>query len=200
MKYLLAPVMLLFFFGLLSCMNIKSSIVSFHKMDSVQPKTYFFSPLPEQQGSLEYEHYKKNVIKNLKRYDWQLSEDGEMRIEFAYRISRGDTTESITAHTSPSPASTIGDIVDPSNKSMWTVAQTQTTFTTSTIRTYSREFKIRIYDNLADSEGNKNMVLEGTVISVGEIAELTTVLPYLIESFFDDFPGVSGEVRKVMKF
>lgn len=57
----------------------------------------------------------------------------------------------------------------------------------------------RKYDVIINNR-NGERVLEGKATSTGTNGELSRILPYIIDSFFDGFPGESSKTREVYKY
>ncbi len=65
-------------------------------------------------------------------------------------------------------------------------------------RVFARTLELRLIDRKAFTEGKMKVVYEGKVVSSGSSGQLPVVLPWMIKALFEDFPGKSGTVRKVI--
>jgi hypothetical protein len=69
----------------------------------------------------------------------------------------------------------------------------------STDSVYTRVLNLDIIDIEKSKSGQVNKVYECKATSIGTSETLPPVMPALIGSIFDDFPGISGVTREVTK-
>jgi len=60
---------------------------------------------------------------------------------------------------------------------------------------YTRVLRLDIVDKQALAEGNIKKLYEGKVVSSGSSSQVAQVLPTMVKTLFEDFPGKSGNTR-----
>ena len=68
---------------------------------------------------------------------------------------------------------------------------------TKTRQLYSRNVEIIIYNAESYKSDNPGRLFESSASSLGSNAQINAVMPFIIESIFQDFPGVSGQTKTV---
>ncbi len=68
---------------------------------------------------------------------------------------------------------------------------------TDTRQLFVRSVEIDIYRGASYDTPKKDRVFEGRALSLGQNGQLETVLPYILDALFKDFPGRSGETLRV---
>lgn len=190
------------------CGRVKSEVTSFHEMPPSSTETFIMMPMKEQDNNLEWRQYASLVAEKLIKYGWKQVETNvkaDRAVFLVYdikgrtilrdepvigQIGGGTSTYSGTTFGSNGPRTTYGTIY------------TQPTYGVVGARTvgkdvYGRRLLMTIYDT--NKRGDVfPLVYEAEVISEGSSRTLASVMPYMIESVFQDFPGVSGSTRTVV--
>lgn len=68
---------------------------------------------------------------------------------------------------------------------------------TDTRQLFTRRVEIDIYKGTTYDTPHKERVFEGRALSLGQNGQLESVMPYIIDALFKDFPGRSGETQRV---
>ena len=68
---------------------------------------------------------------------------------------------------------------------------------TDTRQLFLRRVEIDIYRGSTYDTPKKDRVFEGRASSLGQTGQLEAVMPYILDALFKDFPGRSGESRRV---
>lgn len=196
-------------FTLSGCASMLHSHVStFHELQPYTSKTYTMRPFKDQQGSLEYKTYASIIKRNLDARGFREVpfEEAELAVLFSYGIDSGKEIVSsypIIGQTGSAGSYTTGTITSYGNMANYSG-------TTSSIprygvvgsgvarRTeYMRFLKLEMVDAAQHrKDGTIHLVYEAKVDSAGSTAQLAAVLPLMVKSLFEDFPGKSGSVRK----
>lgn len=66
---------------------------------------------------------------------------------------------------------------------------------TKTKQLYTRNVEIVIYEASSYDTVNPIRVFEGSASSTGSNAQINPVMHYIIQSIFEDFPGISGQTK-----
>ena len=192
------------FLFLQACTGLVISDVSvFHvKPFPGLPQRYAFLPLEGQKGSLEYESYKGLIRDELQSYRFTetSSADAEILVAFYYGIDAGKekivfaTENGQTADTAATPGkqgATAGTTTDTSGNGS---SKDQK----APLPEYKRQLHFNMLDKKAYDNGETKKLYEARVVSTGTSGRITEVMPSLIKALFKDFPGKSGETRRVV--
>ena len=208
LSYLFAALLLL----LSGCAStIRSEVTAFHHWpQTAGDKTFTFVRTPEQAQSLEYQTYERLVREQLQKQGLREAEEGEvapLKVEFSAGISGRDVrvVETVLVdswygtpwygpgfyHPYYHPYWGYPGYGYPFYGPGWSgvpVAREQERRYT----VFHRELKLKITDATSQQP-----VYEVTVRSDGKEGNLASLMPYLVESAFKDFPGQSGVPRVV---
>lgn len=168
--------------------------------------TYTLIPTKEQEGSLEFQSYAKLVMAELDKrgmIEAPLNQ-AKLAIFMSYGIDDGKQVISsypIFGQTGSSSSYTTGRITSYGN----TASYSGTTYKTptygvvgsgtSTSTIFSRYLHIDIIDVIKSGNGKIHKVYEGKAVSSGSSDQLAPVMPAIVRSVFEDFPGKSGAFR-----
>ena len=202
-----AVIALLFAF-LSGCASfVETRVSAFHELE--QPLSgvmYALVPSKEQQASLEFQSYAKLVKSELgKRGMIEAPFDkAKYAIFMFYGIDDGKQVVSsypIFGQTGTSSSYTTGTITSYGN----TASYSGTTYKTPTYgvvgsgtRTdteFTRYLNIDIIDIAKSGDGKVQKVYEGKAVSSGSSGQLAPVMPAIVRSVFEDFPGKTGASR-----
>ena len=211
MKILFTVIIFVVQFILIGCAHVVSHVTFFHELTSNSSShTYKFLPLKGQEGSLEYEAYAKRISNKLERYNYILEKENtnpEYFVIFNYGIGDGGTiTGSIpiygqtgggTSFTSGTVSSSYGGFASYSGTTYSMPTFGQVDSIPYSVRQHDRVLNLKIVSYKDSHDGNVKVVYEGRVKSSGSSGEIAVVLPSMIEALFRDFPGHSGETKKI---
>lgn len=199
---------LAFLFSLLGgCATIETRVSAFHELElPLSGVTYAVVPTKEQEGSLEFQSYAKLIEAEFgKRGMTQVPFDqAKYAIFIFYGIDDGKQVVSsypILGQTGTSSSYTTGRVTSYGNTASYsgTTYQTPTYGVvgseTSTGTIFKRYLNIEIIDIAKSGDGKVQKVYEGKAISSGLSGQLAPVMPAIIRSIFEDFPGKSGASR-----
>jgi hypothetical protein len=184
-----------------------SHVTVFHQMSKPAGLTFMMVPLADQLGSLEYDSYSKAISGELKRFGMeqvQTSDRAAVSVYMRYSIDTGTAVTSsypIIGQTGVSGSTTYGTVSQVGNMATVNASTTYTpTFGVvgtgvSTDTVYKRSLDLQIMDTASLSSGSPRKLYEAQVRSEGTSPQLARVMPYMIESLFKEFPGMSGAVR-----
>ncbi|WP_101048068.1 DUF4136 domain-containing protein [Macromonas nakdongensis] len=199
---------LAFLFTLLvGCATVETKVSAFHELEqSLSGVTYTLIPTKEQEGSLEFQSYAKLVMAELDKrgmIEAPLNQ-AKLAIFMSYGIDDGKQVISsypIFGQTGSSSSYTTGRITSYGN----TASYSGTTYKTptygvvgsgtSTSTIFSRYLHIDIIDVIKSGNGKIHKVYEGKAVSSGSSDQLAPVMPAIVRSVFEDFPGKSGAFR-----
>jgi hypothetical protein len=170
--------------------------------------TYQFKPLPEQESSLEYATYCNLIRQELSKHGFQdaPADQATATVSFAYAIS-GPTEKQISvpvfgqtgvssSHTS-GEVSTFGGVSTVQATTEYNPTYGITGYKTRSVTEHTRCLKLIIAEKRASPDGKLKVLYEATVISTGSSGQISFVMPAMIKSLFEEFPGKSGKVREV---
>lgn len=198
-------------FILLGCAaRVQTNVTSFHELNQpLTGKTFAFLPSKEQEGSLEYRSYAKAVQVELEKRGMKMAsfDNANYAVFMTYGIDNGKEIISsypIVGQTGTIGSYTTGTVTGYGN----TATVNATTYKaptygvvgtgTTSDTVYKRYFNIDIID-MSKSKGNTiEKVYEGKATSSGSSGQLSVVMPAIMKSVFDDFPGKSGATREVV--
>ena len=200
-------VLVLLFVLLGGCATIETRVSAFHELEqSLSGVTYALVPTKEQEGSLEFQFYAKLVKSELgKRGMLEAPFDqAKYAIFMFYGIDDGKQVVSsypIFGQTGTSSSYTTGTVTSYGN----TASYSGTTYKTptygivgsgaSTNTIFKRYLNIDIIDIAKSGDGKVQKIYEGKAISSGASGQLAPVMPAIVRSVFEDFPGKSGASR-----
>jgi len=190
------------------CVTVETRVSAFHELEqSLSEVTYALIPTKEQEGSLEFQSYAKLVKAELEKRGMIESpfDKAKYAIFMFYGIDDGKQVVSsypIFGQTGTSRSYTTGTITSYGN----TASYSGTTYKTPTYgvvgsgtRTgteFTRYLNIEIIDIAKSGNGKVQKVYEGKAVSSGSSGQLALVMPAIVKSVFEDFPGKSGASRR----
>jgi len=189
---------------------VLSHVTVFHELSTApQDVKYAFLRSPHQEGSLEHKAYEQMVRE-------QLSKRGFLEVPVAqanvavflsYQIDDGKTVISsypIFGQTGVAGSQTYGNIYSTSRGTASFSATTAYTPSIGVVGTgnrsdlqYTRKVQLDILDRQLLDNGTVSKIYEGKVTSVGSSGQLTRVMPYMLRSLFQEFPGRSGATKDI---
>jgi hypothetical protein len=186
---------------------VETKVSAFHELEQpLSGATYALVPTKEQEASLEFQSYAKIVKSELEKRG--LTEASFNQAKYAifmfYGINDGKQVVSsypIFGQTGTSSSYTTGTVTSYGN----TASYSGTTYKTptygvvgsgtSTDTVFTRYLNIDIIDIAKSGNGKVQKVYEGKANSSGSSGQLAPVMPAIIRSVFEDFPGKSGASR-----
>lgn len=198
--------LLLFLLG--GCATVETTVSAFHELEQpLSGLTYAVVPTKEQESSLEFKSYAKLVKSELEKRG--MTETPFDRAKYAifmfYGIDDGKevvSTYPIFGQTGTSSSYTTGIVTSYGN----TASYSGTTYKTptygvvgsgaSTGTVFKRYLNIDIVDIAKSVNDKVQKVYEGKAISSGSSGQLAPVMPAIVRSVFEDFPGKNGVSRK----
>jgi hypothetical protein len=187
--------------------SVKSNVTAFHEWPAtLQEKTYVFERTKDQDNSLEYRNYENLVRSELARLGFteaSTTQTPKLKAMLDYNISVRDVREIYPVVVNsgwPGPYwgpywrgpyrrgyYYPGPYYDPFWYGSPMVQQRETNY---------QVFTRRLHVLLAQAPDNKRLH-EVTVVSEGGNGSLAAIMPYMVKSAFQDFPGQSGVPRVV---
>ncbi len=203
-RSLIAGFLIAFSVLLAGCAStIRSNVTAFHEWPSSLPdKSYVFERTREQNDSLEYRKYEDLVRAELSRLGFieaPAATKPTLKVSIGYSINGRDVTEVYPVVVNPYPywygpawrgyygPGYYGPYYDP----FWfgpPVVENRV----SQYQLFNRQLRIVI---ARMSDGKK--LYETTVVSEGTNGSLAAVMPYMVRSAFQDFPGPNGVPRRI---
>lgn len=188
---------------------VETDISVFHELKpSLAGSAYTIVPSREQAGSLEFQSYVMQVRSQLNRYGMVESTYGKAKyaIYLSYGIDSGKSVVSsypVYGSTGIGSSFSTGTIVSHGNTSSFTGV----TFNTPNYGVVGSEsragivftgyFNMDILDIAKSADGKPYKVYEGRAVSYGEMGVLAPIMPAMIRSLFEDFPGQSGVSKRI---
>ncbi len=186
---------------------VRSEVTTFHEWPSnLQHATYAFEPGPKQQNNLEYRAYQSLIQEALDKLGFRAASTGtaaQIKVKFQYGMDARDMRVVDQVPVDPafyyplyspywgspywgSPFGGYGGFGDP----FWPYTYTE-----------PREFQYVLYTRrlnikLIQASDNRDL-FDVNVVSEGRNGNLASVMPYLVQSAFKDFPGTSGVPRRI---
>ncbi len=189
------------------CATVETRVSAFHELEQpLSGVTYALIPTAEQEGSLEFQSYAKLVMVELGKRGMVETPFGQAKyaIFMSYGIDDGKQVVSsypIFGQTGTSSSYTTGTISSYGNNASFSGTTYKTPIYgvvgsgTSTATIFSRYLNIDIVDIMKSGNGKVHKVYEGKAISSGSSDQLAPVMPAIVRSVFEDFPGKSGKSR-----
>ena len=189
---------------------VKTKVSSFHEMpQNLAGSTFYIFPC-EQTESLECSHY-LNLIKRKLTEKGMLEseiEDSEYYFFVKYDINGKivKTYEPIKRQTGVSSSRTFGTMNSYGSFGTYTATthnvpryEVVGTMEKEKLKGYIRHLYVDVYVPGKENRAVPEKIFEGSAISEGSKGDLSLVMPSIIDSMFDDFPGISGETRTVIR-
>ena len=199
---------------------VKSQVTVFHDLPaSLGGTNYALVPFKEQEGSLEHRSYERLLRQELNGKAFRETEidQAQVIVVVLYGIDTGRQVVSsypIIGQTGVRRSNTFGTFqgnVQNYGSGLGNYSGTYSGTTTYTptygvvgtgVRSnteYTRYLKLEILDRNALVDGKISKQYEGKVISSGSTGELSRVVPTMIKSLFEEFPGRSGSSRTSLR-
>ena len=204
-------VLVLLFVLLGGCATVETTVSAFHELEQpLSGVTYVLIPTNEQEGSLEFQSYAKLVKSELGKRGMTETpfDQAKYAIYMIYGIDDGKQVVAsypIFGQTGTNRSYTTGTVTSYGN----TASYSGTTYKTpiygvvgSGARTdtvFKRYLNIDIIDIAKSGNGKVQKVYEGKAISSGSSGQLAPVMPAIVRSVFEDFPGKSGASRTIQQ-
>lgn len=187
--------------------GVETKVTAFHVIDqSLLGETFAIVPGSEQESSLEFQAYAKLVKAELEKKG--LVEEAFSKAKYAvfmfYGIDSGMQIVSsypIFGQTGGGNAYTTGIVATPNGP----VTYSGTTYTTPTYgyvgdeivsyTHFTRYLNLDILEIAKSGNGKVHKVYEGKALSTGTSNQLSQVMPAIVRTVFEDFPGRSGVAR-----
>jgi Domain of unknown function (DUF4136) len=188
---LLAPVILL-----AACATtppiMRSDVTAFHEWPAtLADKTFSFKRTPEQAVSLESKSYERLIADQMARYGLNFKETGGA-LTVSYEPGIKEREVKVREPVDPWPyyggPYWRGRYYDPFWGYGWGGWPMERSYT---VLVYTRTLKL----NITDKAGKR--LFEATAVSEGTTKELPVIMPGLVTSVFEGFPGESGKARRV---
>jgi hypothetical protein len=190
---------------------VKSNVQAFHELPPEKHLSFAMLPLQDQEGSLEHKSYASLVKEELitKGYIEKPVEDADVIVFMNYGIDNGHEEISsypIWGQTGTSSTYTTGNVTAYGNMATYNATTTSTptygvtgTGVSSHMK-YKRFLTVELVDNKTFLLTKKiQKIYEGKVTSEGSSSTIAPVMPAMIKSLFEDFPGKSGKARTSIK-
>lgn len=187
--------------------SVETKVSAFHELKQPLSRvTYAVVPSKEQEGRLEFQFYAKLVKSELGKQGMTEAslDQATYAILMFYGIDDGKEVISsypIFGQTGTNSSHTTGTVTSYGNMASYS----GTTYRTPTYgvvgsgtradTSYTRYLNIDIIDIAKSGNGKMHKVYEGKAISSGSSGQLAPVMPAIIRSVFEDFPGASGATR-----
>jgi hypothetical protein len=196
-------------FILMSCLvlsacstMIQSEVTAFHEWpQDLQDKSFVFVQTREQENNLEYRNYQNLLRAELQRLGFSeraSAPPARLKVEMEYRVDARDVREVAPVAVDPwygpgfyGPYWPYYGYYHPFYYPYW-YGPPMIEYRENRYRLFSRQLQIGI---TRASDGKK--LYDVTVNSQGTNSSLAAVMPYMIRSAFEDFPGPSGVPRKI---
>lgn len=190
--------------------TVLSHVTVFHEFSTTpQDIKYAFVRSSNQEDSLEHKAYEQMVREQLNRRGFQEVPVGQATVVMflSYQIDDGKTVISsypIFGQTGVTGSQTYGNIYSTSRGTASFSATTTYTPSIGVVGTgsqsdlqYTRKVQLDILDRQRLDNGSVAKIYEGKVTSVGSSSQLNRVMPYMLRSLFQEFPGKSGATTDI---
>ncbi len=190
--------------------TIQSDVTAFHQWPQhLTDKSYVFERTPEHNNNLEYRSYEKLVRNELQRLGFaEVSHPGQahLKVSVDYGMTVRDVRE-VRPVSMPPPwygnpwygpyghpygyAPFYSPFYGPFYDPFW-YGSGYNSYQETTYQLFSRWLNIQISRRV-----DGRSLYDVTVTSEGRNGSLAAVMPYMVRSAFDDFPGPSGVPRHI---
>ena len=190
--------------------RIQSKVTVFHEMtQKAEGMTYAFIRSKEQQGSLEHKTYEDLVRQHLSKKGLREVPvtQADLAVFLSYEIDNGREAVSsypIFGQTGVASSQTYGNVYRSYGGSSSYSGTTTYQPTYGVVGTgrrsdmvYTRRVQLDMLSRPLLDQEKVSEVYEGRVVSTGSSSQLNQVMPYLVESLFQEFPGNSGATKTV---
>lgn len=181
--------------------RIHSQVTGYHDLPpSLSTLSFAVVPFPEQQGSLSFQSFAKQLRAELEAQGMQPAtpetadvvallsysiDDGRERLHSypVYGTTGVYTSTRVVTHPDGSRSTYVTNV--PVTGAIGTATSSQTE--------YTRRLKLELLDRAAWQKGDLVQKGEFTLTSRGELGDLNRIMPTLIQSLFRAFPGTNGQ-------
>jgi hypothetical protein len=184
--------------------TIRSEVTAFHEWPvDLGNRSFSFARTPEQENDLEYRSYESLVRNELARLGFSEANPAQaagLKVGIQYSLSARDVRVVEPVFTDPfygpawgpffGPRWSHAGFYSPFYDPFWYAQPTQ--MIERNFQVFTRRLRIPI-SRSADGK----MLYDVTVNSEGTNGSLPAVMPYLVRSAFEDFPGKNGVPRRV---
>lgn len=189
---------------------IKTEVSSFHEMPQNLIGSKFFIFPCEETDSLECSHYlglikRKLIEKGMIESDIENS-DYYFFVKYNINGKIVKTYEPIKRQTGIASSQTFGTL---NSFGSWGTYSATTynypsyevvgTKEKEELKGYIRHLYVEVYVQGKENRAVPEKIFEGSAVSEGSKGELSLVMPAIIDSMFENFPGVSGETKTVVR-
>lgn len=202
MRHFILVLILVFFSG--CAKYVETNVSVFHELKlPLKGVSYAIVPSKEQANSLEFQSYAQLVKNEFQKQGMVEApyEQAQFAVYLSYGIDGGKSvmiSYPVYGQTGISTSYSTGTVNTVGSKKLFT----GTTFNTPTYGIIGSESRREVlfthFLNLDIEEIGKTAnkkVYEGKAVSVGDEGTLLPVMPAMIHSVFQDFPGTSGTIR-----
>lgn len=190
--------------------KVKTDVSSFHMMpQGLQGKTFYIFPCEKESSYLECNSYLDMVKGKLKEKGMNEGEiqNSDYYFFVSYDINGKSYKSSVPIYgqTGVSSSYTYGTVSTSGNYGTYSGTTVNTPQFGVVSRkkvertTYIRALYVDVYAPGKEIRSVPEKVYEGKAISKGSTDNLSIVMPVIVESLLEDFPGKSGETRTVIK-
>lgn len=188
---------------------IDSKVTAFHVLDSTPARSFFIAPYPTQEASVEWRTYADQVARRLEAHGWKRvaeSDGPQLAVYLSYGVKTVERTETavLVGQTGYSSARTMGSVAGQGSNATFNATTRMTpTYgpvgsTQYSVTSHVRGLEVLAVDyRLWIRERRISPIYESRVESEGSTKEINVVMPYLLNALFSEFPGKSGETRRV---
>ena len=188
---------------------IESKVTVFHEMTPKPGLTYAFVRSKQQDGSLEHRAYEDMVRQHLSKRGFREVPvaQADLAVFLSYEIDNGREVISsypLFGQTGVASSYTYGNVYRSYGGSASYSGTTTYTPTYGIVGTgttsgtvFTRKVQLDMLTRPLLDQDKVSKVYEGRVVSSGSSSQLNLVMPYLIESLFQEFPGNSSTTKTV---
>lgn len=173
---------------------MRSDVTTFHEWpQQLEDKSFSFKHKPSSEPSLETKTYEQLIINQMTRYGFTYKPSGAaLLVEFEPQISQREILVRELRDPFYPPTYMYGGFWPGwRNSSFWGLGWQYPLERSYTTSLYNRSLKL----NITTAAGKR--LFESRAVSEGTSKELSLIMPGLVESVFEGFPGESGKVRTV---
>ena len=190
--------------------TVLSHVTVFHELSTTPHDVkYAFVRSSQQQGSLEHKAYEQMAREQLNKRGFLEVPvtQANVAVFLSYQIDDGKTVISsypIFGQTGVAGSQTYGNIYGTSRGTASFSATTTYTPSIGVVGTgnqsdlqYTRKVQLDMLDRQLLDKETVSKIYEGRVTSVGLSGQLNRVMPYMLRSLFQEFPGRSGTTTDI---
>lgn len=193
--------------GLSGCFlqRVNANVTSFHQLPAdLQSHSFAVVPYEQQQDSLMFAHYADEIAAQLKQRGLQQApmDQADWVVLLQYHVDDGRErvySYPVWGHAGYGTARVTYVDGEGNRRSAITYVPitAQIGQETRSETEYTRRLQLEILDRPAWQEGKVQKLLETVLTSRGNVGDLPTMMPTLIDALFQQFPGPNGQPTKV---